>query len=103
MLSTSYPLKSESLLTSFEVPVNFDSRFGHIVSGYFIPPATGRYRFFLACNERCELDFDSNYYDVTAPAEPVFTKVAELTSEVDFRHFALPDEAYPTTGLTSFT
>ena len=40
---------------------------------------------------------------MTAPAEPTFTKVAEVTSHVDFRHFALPDETYPTSGLTSFT
>lgn len=52
--------------TSKQVALNFESPYGlgehlrHQFKGYFIPPQTGRYRFYQSCDDYCQLRFQSD-------------------------------------------
>jgi hypothetical protein len=37
---------TERLRTHFEVETNFENKIGHKMTGWFIPPTTGKYRFY---------------------------------------------------------
>jgi hypothetical protein len=43
----------------FEMPSSDTTYVGNIWDGYFKAPQTGEYRFFLACDDQCELSLDS--------------------------------------------
>src|SRR6266545_8280975 len=46
---------SITLLSSFEIPVNFGANYSARVSGVFIPPATGDYVFILSADDTAAL------------------------------------------------
>lgn len=44
------------LALDFETPLNVkSSNYGNIYSGYFNPPATAQYRFYVSCDDGCQL------------------------------------------------
>lgn len=44
------------LATDFEAPRNVKSpNYGNIYTGYFKAPATAKYRFYLGCDDGCQL------------------------------------------------
>mmetsp|Transcript_20898 Transcript_20898/g.32322 ORF Transcript_20898/g.32322 Transcript_20898/m.32322 type:complete len:197 (-) Transcript_20898:5035-5625(-) len=55
------------LKTEFESLKNALYYDGEIYKGWFIAPATKRYRFYMACDDSCELHFSKQANDVTAP------------------------------------
>ena len=53
------PLVEESLQLVFEMPTDLSSKAGWAYDGYFKAPETGEYRFYLACDDECQLRLDS--------------------------------------------
>jgi hypothetical protein len=45
------PVTEVNLVTQFESLHNQLEKAGEILSGYFVPPATGNYRFHMACKD----------------------------------------------------
>jgi hypothetical protein len=48
-----YDATSEQILTQFEVPYKYSNTFGHHLKGWFIPPASTYYRFYMSCDDYC--------------------------------------------------
>lgn len=46
---------SDHLMTAFETPTNTGDTIGQEILGYFVAPVTSTYRFYTACNQKCEL------------------------------------------------
>jgi hypothetical protein len=55
-----YPITETTLMTNFEL-LNMDSDdyYMKALSGWFRAPADGQYRFFMACDDWCQLSIDS--------------------------------------------
>lgn len=55
--SSRFPLEPayERQLTRFEAGQDLDDRFGAVVRGYLIPPASGQFRFFIASDDSSQL------------------------------------------------
>lgn len=60
-----YPISETNLSTSFEtyelgdVSEYSDDKFMQVLSGWFTAPTTGKYRFFVSCDDICRLLLDS--------------------------------------------
>jgi hypothetical protein len=51
---------TEMLAMDLEAPINVKNGFyGNIYSGYFKAPATARYRFYVACDDSCIINFSN--------------------------------------------
>jgi len=63
--------------------------------GWFKAPATGNYRFYISCDDACNLHFDETTpFDATNPVEPSLTQKANRDSPTEWRHyFMTPDAA----------
>lgn len=48
--------RNESLALTMESPINIGDRILHEFKGWFVPPATTRYRFFMSCDDHCFLN-----------------------------------------------
>jgi len=46
-------------LTEFFTPANVGDWYSKDVEGWFVPPETGRYRFYQSCDNRCYTILDS--------------------------------------------
>jgi len=56
------------------------------MEGFFKAPATGKFRFYITCDDNCELQFDAaNPYDAATPPTYVYTKIAYRSGAVGFR------------------
>lgn len=67
-----WPLVDEKLELVFEQPTDYSYKVGQIWDGYFKAPATGEYRFYLSCDDACQLRLDStNHLSTGAPFNPV--------------------------------
>ena len=65
-------MTEESLELVFEHPTDYKEKNGQIFEGYFKAPATGEYRFYLDCQNSCELRLDSTTpLSMNAPFTPV--------------------------------
>ena len=65
-------MTEESLELVFEQPMDYDHKVGQIFDGYFKAPATGEYRFYLDCDNSCQLRLDSSTpLSMNAPFNPV--------------------------------
>jgi hypothetical protein len=52
---------NDSLSMNFETPYTLPGSFlANRMRGYFVPPVTSRYRFYMSCNDRCQLEMDLN-------------------------------------------
>lgn len=45
----------EKLAMTMSIPYNEENYYGNILKGWFIPPATTKYRFYMACDDDCDL------------------------------------------------
>jgi hypothetical protein len=54
---------SEHLLTSFEIQTNVGDRHGSEIEGWFIAPETASYRFYMSCDDNCNLKMGLNTSD----------------------------------------
>jgi len=53
--------------------------------GWFKAPADGDFRFFMACDNKCKLEFDSvNFYGSGTPS---LVTLIEIHSSMTFRHY----------------
>lgn len=51
---------TELLALDLEAPMNEkDKGYGNTYSGYFRAPASGRYRFYMSCDDYCTLNFSN--------------------------------------------
>ena len=68
-----WPLKEENLELVFEQPWDYSQyKVGQIWDGYFKAPATGEYRFYISCDDACQLRLDSaSPLSMGAPFNPV--------------------------------
>jgi hypothetical protein len=62
-----------SLALTMESSPNMGDRFGHEFKGWFVAPATTNYRFYLACNDHCELSLDSTAGSTTNAEKIVYS------------------------------
>lgn len=64
---------STEALTQFEPVQDALWRAGRAISGFFKAPATGNFRFLLACDDKCYLELDETPYNAASPVEPTWT------------------------------
>ena len=86
--------KATLLQTSFEN--NYDQLYAEATAsrGWFKAPATGNYRFYISCDDRCNLHFDETTpFDASAPVEPTMTEKAVRNSASEWRHYFVTPEA----------
>ena len=72
---------TEELALAMEVPINEADYHVNRFKGWFIPPATTRYRFYQTCDDNCRI-FMSN---VSGDATQNVTEIMETTTYVDYR------------------
>ena len=66
-----WPTVETKLLTAFENSYSNYTRAATVTKGWFKAPAAGNYRFYLSCNDACQLFLDStNKWDEAAPVSP---------------------------------
>lgn len=79
-------MTEESLELVFESPFSSTSREGQMWDGYFRAPASGDYRFYLACDDICQLLIDAtNPLSAGEPLTPVM--VAENEENYAWRNY----------------
>jgi len=54
-----YEITNETLSLQMEVPKDVGSQLANVMKGWFIPPATTRYRFYISCDDMCHLNLGS--------------------------------------------
>ncbi len=77
-----YPAKptSKQVLTQFATAVDRGDNYGMAVRGYLVPPVTGQYRFWIACDDNGSLRLSTNYQKENAreiASVPGWTRVME--------------------------
>lgn len=90
----SVEVSSTSLLTAFEHQKDVRYYDGMITSGWFKAPETGRYRFYISCDDACKLFMNTDTpFDKAAPADAPLTEIAARWWAAEFRHyFVTPPE-----------
>jgi len=73
---------TESLSLAMEVPVNEGNNHINQFKGWFIPPATTRYRFYQVCDDTCRIKMALDNSDPTN-----ITTVIETTNWADYRNY----------------
>jgi hypothetical protein len=71
-----------SLSMNLESMPNIGDRFAHEYKGWFVPPASSRYRFYLACDDGCHLKLDS-----TPGSNSSATDIAYTNRYSEFRDY----------------
>jgi len=66
-------------LESHELKGDF---YGQIFKGWFIPPATTDYKFYMSCDDHCELKLSKTPNDITAP-----TSIIKVDGASTFRQY----------------
>lgn len=86
-----YDVRETGLLTGFETQKNHLYTDGVEASGWFKAPAAGRYRFYMSCDDKCELTFDAtNKFDKTSPVTPAPETIATRNWWAEWRHYFYP-------------
>ena len=86
------PVVETKLLTAFEQSYNNYTRAGTITKGWFRAPATGNYRFYMSCDDACNLWLDSNKFDKSAPVEPTREQIAIRYGATGWRNYLIPPD-----------
>ena len=60
----------------------YGNYYGQVFKGWFIPPETTNYRFYMACDDQCTLKIDETPNSVTAA-----TEIISLSGASGFRDF----------------
>ena len=82
-----HPIVEAKLMTSFETLVDEVERAGYIMDGWFKAPETGRYRFYLACDDVCQLNLDSEHPYGTEGQDVFNNNISLRTSWTSWRHY----------------
>ncbi|CDW80878.1 ipt tig domain containing protein [Stylonychia lemnae] len=83
-------LQEISIALSFETQRNqMDGYSGNIFKGYFKPPTSGRYRFYMACDDACFLFMNVNGTNTKDPAGAIQLMNSGYTS---YRNYLNPDD-----------
>lgn len=53
-----YPWSETTHELVLENPWDYDYRYGQLWDGFFKPPMTSNYRFFISCDDPCKLEMD---------------------------------------------
>jgi GLEYA domain len=104
--NTTYELNMTSILTSpdgkellamdLESPKNLKDGFaGNTYAGYFKPPATGRYRFYVSCDDTCALYLGNRSMDASSKQ-----KIFESPGWVNYRQYITIDWKRRTDWIT---
>jgi hypothetical protein len=84
------PVVETKLLTAFENSYNNYTRAGTVTKGWFKAPATGNYRFFISCDDACNLHLDqTNKFVKDAPVEPSREQIAIRHWATGWRNYLL--------------
>ena len=87
------PIVETKLQTAFENSYSNYTRAGTNSKGWFRAPATGNYRFYIACDDACQLFIDeTNKWDRSAPVEPDAQQIAIRHSATGWRNYLLEPE-----------
>ena len=57
--------QEEHLHLNFELPTNLGTYYGSRLTSFFIPPLNTRYRFYMACDDICDLSMSLDPSDPT--------------------------------------
>lgn len=77
----------EKLALDLEAPYNiWDAQMGNVYSGYFKPPMTGRYRFYVTCDDLCQLYLGNKTLDPKSSS-----KIFETPGWSNYRTFITVD------------
>jgi len=76
----SYPA-TEVLALAMEVPINEADWTMNIFKGWFIPPATTRYRFYQTCDDHCSIELSN----VTEDSTQNVTEILYTNTWVEYR------------------
>lgn len=83
----SSPDFKEMLSMDLEAPKDVkDGPYGNVFSGYFKPPITGRYRFYMSCDDLCQLYLSNTTMDPTQA-----TKILDVTAWGNHRAYFTVD------------
>lgn len=74
--------REESLALTLEAPIDIAERIVHNYKGWFVAPATTRYRFYLACDDHCFVDLD-----LTPGSSSNLTSILSVDNWTNFRFF----------------
>jgi hypothetical protein len=58
---------TETLALAFESPIDEDNYIVNLYKGWFIPPATTKYRFYMSCDDHCNLKLGSEPNKIEEP------------------------------------
>ena len=84
-----WPLTEEKLELVFEQPISRSHNVGQIWDGYFKAPATTDYRFYISCDDACQLRLDSSTpLSMGLPFNPV--TIASRTWSATWRDYLDP-------------
>ena len=67
---------------TWEAPYKQSDSLGNLYQGWFVAPATTRYRFYISCDDDCEL-----WHSATADDSSAKAKILELTWAMDHRQY----------------
>jgi len=81
----------ETLRTSTETPYNEGSSLANRMKGWFVPPATTKYRFYMSCSTKCKLLLGETSGSTSSPTKILETSDKKLVSE--FRNYHGKDSA----------
>jgi hypothetical protein len=66
-----------------DIPYAQGDYYGSVMEGWFIPPATTTYKFYMACDDNCELFMNNE----TSSNDTYSPKIAENFWSTDYRDF----------------
>ena len=81
-------LNSQQKLLSFEIPYNNMTGYSEILEGFFQPPITGSYRFYLSSQGPSQL-----YISTVSTSTSNLRLIAQVNNSTEFRNFFNPNES----------
>lgn len=74
------------LALHFETPSSVGDKIGNFYQAWFEPPKTGKYRFYMACDTKCRLNFGETAKDSSSA-----TKLLDVTQYTSYRDYWVED------------
>ena len=74
--------RTDTLALNLETPVNIGDRYAQKLRGWFVAPATTRYKFYMACDDACKLSMN-----LVADKIDTKTELININSESNFRDY----------------